>query len=90
MKAKALKCEMTKKSSTNENYNRYEIEYTDKDGFKKIVPAYGRDMQEALRRVSKELNRERYSRAYKKHISILLVLAAITAISTLSLILIQL
>ena len=51
MKRKAIHAELRKESQTFDGWLKYEVTIQDKDGSIEKVPAYGRDLQDALSRV---------------------------------------
>lgn len=51
MKKKAIKVEYRKDSQSFPQYLKYEITILNQDGTTEAVPAYGRDLQDALSRV---------------------------------------
>ena len=54
MKRKAIKAELRKESKTFPGYYKYELDIQEEDGsITKAVPAYGKDLQDALQRTVK-------------------------------------
>ena len=51
MKRKVLNVTYRKDSNKFTDWMKYEIEIMNQDGTKEIIPAYGKDLQDALRRV---------------------------------------
>lgn len=51
MKQKVINVSYRKDSNTFEDWMKYEIEILNKDGSKELIPAYGKDLQDALSRV---------------------------------------
>lgn len=51
MKSKATNCRMVRASKSNPGYFKYEVTIKRKDGMREKVPAYGKDMQDALSRL---------------------------------------
>ena len=51
MKRKVLNVTYRKDSNKFTDWMKYEIEIMNEDGTKEIIPAYGKDLQDALRRV---------------------------------------
>ena len=48
---KAVNCVMLEESKTSPGYFKYQITIREKDGTEHVVPAYGKDMQDAIERV---------------------------------------
>jgi hypothetical protein len=48
---KAISAELVRESKDNPGYFRYNIEIEEVDGKRHIVPAYGKDMQDAISRL---------------------------------------
>jgi hypothetical protein len=48
---KAISAELVRESKDNPGYFRYNIEIEEVDGTRHIVPAYGKDMQDAISRL---------------------------------------
>lgn len=54
MKRKAIKAELRKESQTFPGYYKYELDIQEEDGsITRAVPAYGKDLQDALQRTVK-------------------------------------
>jgi hypothetical protein len=51
MKRKAIKVEYRKDSDSFPDWLKYEITVLNEDGTKEIIPAYGKDLQDALSRI---------------------------------------
>ena len=51
MKRKAINASLRKESQTFEGWLKYEVEIQNEDGTTEMVPAYGKDLQDALSRV---------------------------------------
>jgi hypothetical protein len=50
-KAKAINAVLRKESNTFDGYFKYEVTIENEDGTTEVVPAYGKDLQDALSRV---------------------------------------
>ena len=50
-KAKAINAVLRKESNTFDGYFKYEVTIENKDGTTELIPAYGKDLQDALSRV---------------------------------------
>jgi hypothetical protein len=48
---RAIHCEMLEPSKTSPGYFKYKITIREKDGSEHVVPAYGKDMQDAIERL---------------------------------------
>ena len=48
---RAIHCEMLEPSKTSPGYFKYQITIRELDGTEHIVPAYGKDMQDAIERL---------------------------------------
>lgn len=48
---KAIHCTMLEESKTSPGYYKYQITIREKDGTESVVPAYGKDMQDAIERL---------------------------------------
>ena len=51
MKRKAIQAELRKESKTFDGWLKYEVTIQNEDGSTELVPAYGKDLQDALSRV---------------------------------------
>lgn len=51
MKRKAIDCKFSRESNSNPGYNKYIVTVRESDGTISKVPAYGKDMQDALSRL---------------------------------------
>jgi len=51
MKRKAINASLRKESRTFDGWLKYEVEIQNEDGTTEMVPAYGKDLQDALSRV---------------------------------------
>ena len=60
---RAIDCKILKKSTTHTNYYKYEITVAETDGTKTTHPVYGKDMQNALKRL---MNQEKTSKVERK------------------------
>ena len=60
---RAIDCKILKKSTTHTNYYKYEITVAETDGTKTIHPVYGKDMQNALKRL---MNQEKTNKIERK------------------------
>ena len=60
---RAIDCKILKKSTTHKNYYKYEITVAETDGTKTTHPVYGKDMQNALKRL---MNQEKTVRVERK------------------------
>ena len=82
---RAIHCELLEPSKTSPGYFKYQITIREKDGTEYIVPAYGKDMQDAIERL---LWNERVDSITEKKITIpvfiTIGLSIIIASSTLS------
>ena len=67
---RAVHCEMVESSKTSPGYYKYLITIREKDGSENKVPAYGKDMQDAIERL---IWTERVDRVNDKTISIIIV-----------------
>ena len=61
---RAIKCELIEESGRYPGYYKYDITIQEVDGVIHTVPAYGIDMQDAIKRL---LKIERYDRITKKY-----------------------
>lgn len=48
---RAIHCDLIEASKTSPGYYKYQITIREKDGSEHIVPAYGKDMQDAIERL---------------------------------------
>ena len=60
---RAIICNLVSKSNSNKGYFRYDVSIGERDGTITRIPAYGRDMQDALSRV---VNIERTAKVESK------------------------
>ena len=56
MKSKAINAKLNERSKTFENWLKYEVTIQHVDGSTEVVPAYGKDLQDALSRVVHDEN----------------------------------
>ena len=78
---RAVHAELVRESKDNPGYFRYNITIKEKDGMEHIVPAYGKDMQDAIERL---LWNERVGKVTKYKIlapSFAVLLLAVVALS---------
>lgn len=78
---RAVHAELIRESRDNPGYFRYNITIREKDGMEHVVPAYGKDMQDAIERL---LWNERVDKVTKSKIlapSSAILLLAIVALS---------
>lgn len=68
-------------SKKNSNYRKYLVTYTDSNNVERTIPAYGKNMQEALRKVNKEINYKILVEKYEFHSNMILVLFIIVIVS---------
>ena len=62
MKRKVLNVSYRKDSNTFEDWMKYEIEILNEDGSTELIPAYGKDLQDALSRVAHDSKVEKMQR----------------------------
>ena len=74
---KAIHAELVRESKDNPGYFRYNITIKEKDGKQHIVPAYGKDMQDAIERL---LWNERYSNISSKKGTATIVTASLLSV----------
>ena len=48
---RAIHCDLIEASKTSPGYYKYQITIREKDGYEHVVPAYGKDMQDAIERL---------------------------------------
>ena len=65
-KRKVLNVKYRKDSKTFPDWMKYEIEILNEDGSVDIIPAYGKDLQDALSRVEHDSKVEKVSKVIKK------------------------
>jgi hypothetical protein len=80
-RARAINCECIERSTRHPDYHKYIITYLNSRGISRTAPAYGKDMEEALRKVRIELNKKRR----KDYTAYILILIIITLICTVAL-----
>ena len=78
-KAKAIHAELRKESKTFDGWLKYEITIQYPNGSKEQVPAYGKDLQDALSRVAHDKKVEKLT---KTKLPIITVLCIATLIAT--------
>ena len=78
-KAKAIHAELRKESKTFDGWLKYEITIQYPNGSKERVPAYGKDLQDALSRVAHDKKVEKLT---KTKLPIITVLCTATLIAT--------
>ncbi len=78
-KAKAIHAELRKESKTFDGWLKYEITIQYPNGSKERVPAYGKDLQDALSRVAHDKKVEKLT---KTKLPIITVLCIATLIAT--------
>lgn len=62
MKRKAIHAQLRKESKTFEGWLKYEVTIQNEDGTTELVPAYGKDLQDALSRVVHDEKVEKINR----------------------------
>jgi hypothetical protein len=89
MKRKAIKAELRKESKTFPGYYKYELDIQEEDGsITKAVPAYGKDLQDALQRTVKHNKIEKVERVFSNlpyWVMIVVFMIYMTALSITSL-----
>jgi len=89
MKRKAIKAELRKESKTFPGYYKYELDIQEEDGsITKAVPAYGKDLQDALQRTVKHNKIEKVERVFSNlpyWVMIIVFMIYMTALSITSL-----
>jgi len=89
MKRKAIKAELRKESNTFPGYYKYELDIQEEDGsITKAVPAYGKDLQDALQRTVKHDKIEKVERVFSNlpyWVMIVVFMIYMTALSITSL-----
>ena len=89
MKRKAIKAELRKESKTFPGYYKYELDIQEEDGsITKAVPAYGKDLQDALQRTVKHDKIEKVERVFSNlpyWVMIVVFMIYMTALSITSL-----
>ena len=65
---RAIEAKLVEKSKSNPGYYKYQIKIKELDGKEHIVPSYGVDMEDALRRIIKNENKEKINKVYTKKI----------------------
>lgn len=87
---KAIEGKLIEKSKSNQGYYKYQFLIRELNGEEHTVPSYGVDMEDALRRIIRNENKEKLNEVYSKKIEPTLVIlifavwAACIAISTIS------
>ena len=61
---RALMCKLVRKSKSNKGYFRYDVSIGERDGRITRVPAYGKDMQDALQRLLWKQRTERIEKRF--------------------------
>ena len=64
LRRKAIDCKLVEESKTSPGYFKYVITIQEKDGTVHSVPAYGIDMQDAIKRLLKVESSERINKIY--------------------------
>lgn len=64
VRRKAIDCKLVEESKTSPGYFKYVITIQEKDGTVHSVPAYGIDMQDAIKRLLKVESSERINKIY--------------------------
>jgi len=89
MKRKAIKAELRKESKTFPGYYKYELDIQEEDGsITKAVPAYGKEIQDALQRTVKHNKIEKVERVFSNlpyWVMIIVFMIYMTALSITSL-----
>jgi len=85
-KNRAIDCKWVRNSSSSPDYHKYMITYLNTKGKEVVVPAYGKDMQEALKRVNNSLNKEKRA----SRLGVIMVFSIITFITVAALLISEL
>jgi hypothetical protein len=65
---RAIEAKLIEKSKSNPGYYKYKIKIKELNGEEHVVPSYGVDMEDALRRIIKNENKEKINKVYTKKI----------------------
>jgi len=65
---RAIEAKLIEKSKSNPGYYKYQIKIKELNGEEHVVPSYGVDMEDALRRIIKNENKEKINKVYTKKI----------------------
>jgi hypothetical protein len=85
-RAKAIHAELRKESSTFDGWLKYEVTVEHQDGTQEQIPAYGRDLQDALSRVVHDRKVQHLVKTKMPHLTILfLTVLTISTFTTIGL-----
>lgn len=80
-KAKAVNAVLRKESNTFKGYLKYEVTIKNEDGTTEVIPAYGKDLQDALSRVVHDRKIEKILPVVKKVPDLVWVIAWFLALT---------
>ena len=61
---RAIEAKLIEKSKSNPGYYKYQIKIKELNGEEHVVPSYGVDMEDALKRIIKNENKEKINKVY--------------------------
>lgn len=76
---RAVHAELVRESKDNPGYFRYNITIRETDGREHIVPAYGYDMQDAIKRLVRVERGDKISEVYTKKIEPITIIVMVVA-----------
>lgn len=65
---RAVEAKLVEKSKSNPGYYKYQIKIRELDGSEHIVPSYGVDMMDAIKRIIKNEKKEKFNKLYSRKI----------------------
>jgi len=66
---RAVEAKLVEKSKSNPGYYKYQVKIRELDGREHVVPSYGVDMTDAIKRIVKNENKEKMDKIYNKRIA---------------------
>ena len=66
---RAIEAKLVEKSKSNPGYYKYQVKIRELDGKEHVVPSYGVDMTDAIRRIVKNENKQKLDKIYSKRIA---------------------
>jgi hypothetical protein len=75
---RAINCQLVKKSKSHPGYYKYIVEIEETDESKAKHPAYGIDMQDALKRLLRNERNEKIVQVVTKRLDVIFILSWIT------------
>jgi hypothetical protein len=79
---RAVEAKLIEKSNSNPGYYKYQIKIRELDGREHVVPSYGVDMQDAIKRLIKKESKVKTLKVYRKVSPIGIILMMVTWVAS--------